>query len=147
MDNLHSVMDGRWQEAQCFLVSGEEERLTGFLPGSGNAHEVKIEDFEMKPEVCQFIFRFSKAEFWVFFVFCFFKLPRRDVASPLFLLTLSSFLGVHKKALCAHRLNISWLGIHRSRWIAGKCPGCCVFVEQSIFRRRGGASWPCMEGE
>lgn len=49
--NLHSVIDGHRQQSQWFLVSENQERLTGFLPGTANAHEEKMEGFEMKPEV------------------------------------------------------------------------------------------------
>lgn len=42
----------------CFRESGE---LTGFLPGTANAHEGKMEGFEMKPEVWLSIFWFSMA--------------------------------------------------------------------------------------
>ena len=65
--SLHSVTDRHWQQTQWFFVSSKQERLTGFLLGSTNEHQVTMEGFEMKPEIWQSIFWFSKADFFLNF--------------------------------------------------------------------------------
>lgn len=43
-------MDRHWQQNQWFFVSRKQGRLTGYLLGSTNTHQVTMEGFEMKPE-------------------------------------------------------------------------------------------------